>query len=79
MSQGLEYRAKAMERLGKEDIQDYIDLIDEDCYINPHFYGKTPVEEEKEEEPQLNSGFTNGDSPVEQVRKEMTGQNGTEN
>ena len=79
MSQGLEYRAKAMERLGKEDIQDYIDLIDEDCYINPHFYGKTPVEEENEEEPQLNSGFTNGDSPVEQVRKEMTGQNGTEN
>lgn len=75
MSQGLEYRAKAMERLGKEDIKDYIDLIDKDADLNPHFYGKQPTEETQE----LNSGFTNGETPVEQVRKEITGQNGGQN
>lgn len=69
MQQGLEYRKKAMERLGKEDINDYINNIDADVKANPEFYGKQPKEE-------LNSGFNNGETPVEQVRKEMTGQNG---
>lgn len=73
MQQGLEYRKKAMERLGKEDINDYISKIDEDVELNPEFYGQQP----KQDDPQLNSGFTNGDTPIEQVRKEMTGQNGT--
>lgn len=71
MQNGLEYRKKAMERLGKEDINDYIAKIDEDVEKNPEFYGKQPKEKE------LNSGFTNGQTPVEQVRKEITGQNGT--
>ena len=70
MKYGLEYRKKAMERLGKDDIHDYIKRIDEDVERNPEFYGQNP------KEPQLNSGFSNGDNPVEQVRKEMTGQNG---
>lgn len=70
MKYGLEYRKKAMERLGKDDINDYIKRIDEDVERNPEFYGQNP------KEPQLNSGFSNGDNPVEQVRKEMTGQNG---
>ena len=69
MQQGLEYRKKAMERLGKEDINDYINNIDADVKANPEFYGRQPKEE-------LNSGFNNGETPVEQVRKEMTGQNG---
>ena len=71
MQNGLEYRRKAMERLGKEDINDYISKIDEDVALNPTFYGKQPSNE-------LNSGVTNGDTPVEQVRKEMTGQNGNQ-
>ena len=70
MKNGLEYRKKAMERLGKEDINDYIERIDEDVKTNPEFYGQQP------KEPELNSGFTNGQTPVEQVRQEMTGQNG---
>ena len=70
MKNGLEYRKKAMERLGKEDINDYIERIDEDVKNNPEFYGQQPKEQE------LNSGFTNGQTPVEQVRQEMTGQNG---
>lgn len=71
MQHGLEYRKKAMERLGKEDINDYINKIDEDVENNPEFYGQQP------KEPEVNSGFTNGSTPVEQVRKEMTGQNGS--
>lgn len=71
MKQGLEYRQKAMERLGKEDLQDYIELIDKDAEDHPEFYGIAP-----KEDPMLNSGFTNGQTPVEQVRQEMTGTNG---
>ena len=70
MQNGLEYRKKAMERLGKEDLNDYLSKIDEDVENNPEFYGKQAKDTE------LNSGFTNGQTPVEQVRKEMTGQNG---
>lgn len=70
MNQGLEYRKKAMERLGKEDINDYIKNIDEDVKNNPEFYGKM------KESPEMNSGMTNGSTPIEQVRKEITGQNG---
>lgn len=70
MKQGLEYRKRAMERLGKEDLSDYLSRIDEDVKEYPEFYGQ------QKEQPELNSGFTNGQTPVEQVRKEMTGQNG---
>lgn len=70
MKQGLEYRKKAMERLGKEDLSDYIAKIDEDVKNNPEFYGQ------QKDVPELNSGMTNGSTPVEQIRKEMTGQNG---
>ena len=71
MRMGLEYRKKAMERLGKDDLVDYERNIEEDSKKYPEFYGMKP------EEPQLNSGMTNGQTPVEQVRKEITGQNGT--
>ena len=73
MKQGLEYRKKAMERLGKEDLNDYLEKIDEDVELHPQFYGQAPKDERGGE---LNSGFTNGQSPVEQVRKEITGMNG---
>lgn len=74
MKLGLEYRKKAMERLGKEDLADYISKIDKDIKDYPSFYG---IKEETED-PQLNSGMTNGQTPVEQVRKEITGQNGAQ-
>lgn len=70
MQLGLEYRKKAMERLGKEDLTDYLDKIDEDIQDNPEFYGMTNKDNE------LNSGMTNGQTPVEQVRNEMMGKNG---
>lgn len=72
MKQGLEYRKKAMERLGKEDLNDYMDKIEEDVKDYPEFYGQ------QKEQPELNSGMTNGQTPVEIVRKEMTGQNGNQ-
>lgn len=74
MKQGLEYRRKAMERLGKEDIKDYLKNIEQDVSQFPEFYGQS-----SKEDPMLNSGFTNGQTPVEQVRKELTGENGQQN
>lgn len=71
MQLGLEYRKKAMERLGKVDLQDYINNIQKDVEENPEFYGRQPEEEMN----LINSGFTNGQTPVEIVRKEITGSN----
>lgn len=71
MTMGLESRKGAMKRMGKENIEQLIEEIDEDMKENPEIYGKMGEEQKK-----LNSGFTNGETPVETVRKEMTGQNG---
>lgn len=77
LKSGLEYRKKAMERLGKQDINDYLDHIDEDAHLHPEFYGVSmQVPHDENGEPELNSGFTNGQSPQETMRQEITGQNG---
>lgn len=73
MQQGLESRIGALERLNKDDINDLITRIEEDSKKNPKWYGLDPTPTEGGE---LNSGFTNGQTPVEQVRRELTGQNG---
>lgn len=70
MRMGLESRIGAMKRMGKENIEQLIEQIDKDRKENPEIYGVAV------DEPQLNSGFTNGETPIETVRKEMTGQNG---
>lgn len=70
MKLGLESRANAMKRLGREDIPEKIAEIDEDMRNNPTIYGQSPAGG------QINSGMTNGETPIEQVRKEITGQNG---
>jgi hypothetical protein len=69
MSLGLEDRRGAMKRLHKEDIEQKIKDVDEDKQNNPEFYGQKPSAS-------INSGVTNGQTPVEQVRKELTGKNG---
>lgn len=77
MKNGLEHRRKAMERLGKTDIADYIRSIDEDIERYPQFYGQeSKMPQEGGEEPMLNSGVTNGETPIEVQRKELTGKNG---
>lgn len=75
MTMGMESRKNAMKRIGKENIDDLISEIDEDRKENPDIYG---VKDTKER-PQLNSGMTNGQTTVEQVRNEMNGQNSTPN
>ena len=68
MTLGLESRQGALKRLGREDIENKIDEIDEDREKNPQLYGQT-------EQPQLNSGMTNGQTPQEVVNTEMNGAN----
>lgn len=70
MQMGIESRKGGMKTLGK-DIKKTMAEIDEDLKSNPEFYGQS------KEQPQLNSGMTNGETPIEQLRKETTGQNGT--
>ena len=73
---GVESRRNAMKRLGKENIDELIAEIDEDAKNNPEIYGRNP---NSANDAELNSGFTNGQTAVEQVRKEMTGENGPQN
>ncbi len=70
---GLESRYGAMSRLGKENIERQIEEIDTDMSKNPELYGKKPKEDMFN---QINSGMTNGQTTLETVRKETTGQNG---
>lgn len=71
MRLGLESRYGAMERLGRKDTKKTMAAIDTDIDDNPHFYNKVLTDQVNK----LNSGMTNGQTPVEQVRKEINGQN----
>lgn len=70
MRLGLESRYGAMERLGRKDARKTLIAIDKDIQENSHFYGVS-----LEDPNQINSGMTNGQTPVEQVRKEIKGEN----
>lgn len=98
---GLESREGAMRRLGKQDIQDIIEEIDEEKIeeaemqyqinkvLNPvmaNLEGNSQADQKDvDKDPKftnndnnpkkLNSGTTNGQTPVETVRKEITGKN----
>lgn len=77
MKLGLESRQKAMRRMGKENITELMKEIDEDSAAHPFFYGMIPqVEQATPETPEINSGVTNGSTPQEELRKEVSGQNG---
>lgn len=73
MKMGVESRRNIMKKLGKENIEDIIQEIDKDAEDHPDWYGVTPLSEEA---PNINSGMTNGQTAVEQVRLETTGKNG---
>ena len=64
---------KALQELGEENIDSLITEIEEDIKEHPALYG-TP-----KENPQLNSGFTNGDTPNEQYNVSTKGANVQEN
>lgn len=71
---GLECRHGAMERLGKENIIEKIEEIDKEREEHPELFN-TALQGAWYDN-QINSGMTNGSTAIEEVRKEMTGQNG---
>lgn len=72
---GLESKKGAMKRLGKDNIQELLEEIEEEKQQDLEFSQQAV---QVEEQAKLNSGFTNGQTPIEQVRKEITGSNGGE-
>lgn len=78
MKMGIETRKNAAKRAGKEDVDSLLREVDTDIKNNPCFYGHIDPNDSKHipEEKKLNSGMTNGQTPIEQVRTEITGKNG---
>lgn len=77
MALGLECRHGAMNRLGKDNIVDKISEIDREREEHPELFNQSLQSMWYQSHlNQVNSGMMNGDTAVEQVRKEMTGQNG---
>ena len=68
---GLENRKGAMKRLNRNDIDKKLEEIDKDRKEHSDIYGGS------KDSPMLNSGMTNGETPQEEVNKEMTGENKT--
>ena len=79
MSLGLECRHGAMERTGKENIQKKLTEIDKERAEHPEIFN--PALQQLWYQGQMGQtnagGMMNGETPIEAVRKEMTGQNGT--
>ena len=73
MKMGLEGRVGALERLGRTNPIMKIAEVDKERQMHPDVFG---IETNPEEETQLNSGMTNGNNAIEEVRKEVTGSNG---
>ena len=73
MKLGLECRHGALKRLGRENIQDILDEVDQERKEHPEYFGGSDMEDQTN----INAGgMMNGISPIETVRKEMTGSNG---
>ena len=65
----LESRKGAMKRLGREDIENYLNAIDEDAKLHPEAYsGQNGM-------PMMNSGMSNGQTPNEELNKAVNGEN----
>lgn len=73
ISMGIESKQGAMKRLGREDIDKKLDEIEEES--SEEEYAENNSSEE-DNSPKINSGILNGQTPIEQLRKELTGKNG---
>lgn len=81
MKLGLECRHGALERMGREDIPNKLNEIDKEREEHPELFNPMLQtvwyqNQLQQQTPQVNSGMTNGQTPIEQVRIETTGQNG---
>ena len=79
MTLGLECRHGAMERLGRDNVPKKLAEIDKERTEHPELFN--PLLQQtwyQNQTSQTNAGgMMNGDTPIETIRKEMTGQNGT--
>lgn len=73
---GIECRHGAMERLGKDNIPAKIEEIDRERDEHPDLFNPALASNVFQASQQLNSGMTNGQTAIEQVRREVTGRNG---
>ena len=66
---GLESRMGALKRLGREDIERKLEEIDQERKEHPEYFGL------ESQEPQMNSGMTNGETPQETMNNALNGKN----
>ena len=80
MTLGLECRHGAMERLGKDNIQKKIAEIDKERTEHPELFNPMLQQTwyQNQMSPTNAGGMLNGQTPLETIRKEMTGQNGAQ-
>ena len=80
MTLGLECRHGAMERLGKDNIQKKIAEIDKERTEHPELFNPMLQQAwyQNQMSPTNAGGMMNGQTPLETIRKEMTGQNGAQ-
>lgn len=79
MTLGIECRHGAMERTGKTDIDRKLKEIDAERQEHPELFNPLLQQTWYQNQSATNAGgMMNGQTPVETVRKEMTGQNGVQ-
>lgn len=81
MTLGLECRHGAMERMGRDNIPKKIAEIDKERTEHPELFNPTLQQTwyQNQQMSQTNAGgMMNGQTPIETVRREMTGQNGVQ-
>lgn len=76
MRLGLECRHGAMTRLNKDNIEETIKEIDEERSKHPELFNPQILNYMQMQTGEINSGMMNGQTAIEQTRKEITGQNG---
>lgn len=80
MTLGLECRHGAMERLGKDNIHKKLAEIDVEREQHPELFNpmlqQTWYQNQSMQTPTNAGGMLNGQTPQEEMRKTMTGQNG---
>ena len=79
MTLGLECRHGAMQRIGKDNIPKKISEIDKERSIHPELFNpqlQTPWYQNNFQSQTNAGGMLNGQTPQEEMRKTMTGQNG---
>ena len=73
---GIECRHGALQRLGREDVEGKLAEVDRERAEHPDLFNPALQQSMLEGMGEMNSGMLNGQTPVEQVRTEVTGQNG---